>query len=80
MQMLAHKEPCIAPIISNGFKKRMACVESVLKSFGFTANELELRKHLLVSYFLLDAALIGQSTLKKRLEKALDMLDFLTTP
>lgn len=79
MQMLAHKEPCIAPIISNGFKKRMAFVESVLKSFGFTANELELRKHLLVSYFLLDAALIGQSTLKKRLEKAMNMLDFLTT-
>jgi AcrR family transcriptional regulator len=80
MQMMAQKEPYIAPIISNGFKKRMSFVESVLKSMGFKGGKLELRKHLLVSYFLLDAALADQSTLKKRLKKALDMLDFLTTP
>lgn len=79
MQMMAHKEPYIAPIISNGFKKRMSFVDSVLKSFGYTGNELELRKHLLVSYFLLDAALANQSTLNKRLKKSLNMLDFLTS-
>jgi AcrR family transcriptional regulator len=78
MQMLANKEPYIEPIVTNGFKKRMLFVDSVMKRFGFKGQELELRKHLLVSYFLLDTALMKQSTQKKRLEKALYMLDFLT--
>ncbi|MHC4836457.1 MAG: TetR/AcrR family transcriptional regulator [Planctomycetota bacterium] len=79
VQMLVHKEPQIAPIVIQGFMKRYGFLNSLFKQLGFKGKELESRTRLFVGYFLLDAVLIDQESKKKRLEKALDMLDFLTT-
>jgi AcrR family transcriptional regulator len=79
VQMLAHKEPQIKPIIDKGFMKRLVFLNSLFKQLGFKGKELESRTRLFVGYFILDAVLIGQESKKKRLEKALNMLEFITS-
>ena len=79
VQMLVHKEPQIAPIVTKGFMKRLGFLSTLFKQLGFKGEELESRTRLFVGYFILDAVLIDQETKKKRLEKALNMLEFLTT-
>jgi len=78
IQMLVHKEPQIAPIVTKGFMKRLKFLNMLFKQMGFKGKELESRTRLFVGYFVLDAILIDQESKKKRLDKALNMLDFLT--
>ena len=76
--MLIHKEPQIAPIVTKGFVKRLKFLNTLFKQLGLKGKELESRTRLFVGYFVLDAILIDQESKKKRLNKALNMLDFLT--
>lgn len=78
VQMLIHKEPQIAPIVTKGFIKRLKFLNTLFKQLGLKGKELESRTRLFVGYFVLDAILIDQESKKKRLNKALNMLDFLT--
>ena len=77
-QMLMHKEPQIAPIITEAFVHRASCIQSLFKEMGYQGQDLATRTHLFVGFFSLDAIIKDQSTKKKRLHQALKMLDFLT--
>ena len=79
VQMLAHKEPQIAPIIARGFMKRLAFLKAQFKQLGFKGDNLETHTRLFVGYFILDAVMIGRESKKKRLDQALKMLDFITS-
>ncbi len=78
VQMLMHKEPQIAPIVTKGFMKRLECLGGLFRQMGFKGRQLESKKQLFVGYFILDGIMIDQESKKKRLEKALNMLDILT--
>ena len=79
VQMLVHKEPQIAPIVIQGFIKRHGFLNSLFKQLGLKGKELESRARLFVGYLILDAVLIDQESKKKRMEKALNMLEFITS-
>ena len=78
VQMLTHKEPEIAPIVTKGFMKRLEFLGGLFRQMGFKGRQLESKKQLFVGYFILDGIMIDQESKKKRLEKALNMLDILT--
>jgi AcrR family transcriptional regulator len=78
VQMLAHGEPKIAPIIAGGFMKRLKFLGSLFRQAGFKGKTLETHKRLFVGYFILDAVLIDRESKKERLQHALNMLDFIT--
>ncbi|MHC5173491.1 MAG: hypothetical protein ACYSPJ_07025 [Planctomycetota bacterium] len=67
--MLIHKEPQIAPIVTKGFVKRLKFLNTLFKQLGLKGKELE--------SFVLDAVLIDQESKKRRLEKAVSMLDYI---
>ena len=78
VQMLMHKEPQIAPIVTKGFMKRLKLLHLLFGKMGFKGDQLESRKRLFVGYFVLDAIMIDQESKKQRLTQALKMLDLLT--
>ncbi len=74
-----HKEPKIIPIITKAYIHRIEFVKSLFKEIGYMGQELESRTRLFVGYFSLDAIMMNESSKKKRIKKAMDMLDFITS-